>query len=128
MTNETNTDLRQERGRILSNDKRIKRIAGMTWLVPSQTQNAGGYVVNTAEKTCTCPDFELRRCKCKHAIGRSSSSRPSKRTPTASTTVTESLSYSRTTHSQDWTAYNASPDLPERRTSSRRFCAASAKA
>jgi transposase len=106
MTNETNTDLRQERGRILSNDKRIKRIAGMTWLVPSQTQNAGGYVVNTAEKTCTCPDFELRRCKCKHAWAVEFVQTIETHSD-GSTTVTESFSYSRTTHGQDWTAYNA---------------------
>ncbi len=31
-------DLRQERGRLLSLDKRIKNVAGVTWVVPSQTQ------------------------------------------------------------------------------------------
>jgi hypothetical protein len=106
MTNETNTDLRQERGRILSNDKRIKHIAGMTWLVPSQTQNAGGYVVNTAEKTCTCPDYELLRCRCKHQWA-VSFVQTVETDAAGNTTVTETLSYSRTTHSQDWTANNA---------------------
>jgi hypothetical protein len=62
----TTTDLRQERGRLLSKHQGIKHIAGMTWLVPSQTQTSGGYIVNIAEKTCTCPDYELRRCRCKH--------------------------------------------------------------
>src|SRR5208283_5575183 len=64
MTTNNETDLRQERGRLLSQNKGIKKIAGVTWLVPSQTQSSGGYVVNTAEATCTCPDYELRRCKC----------------------------------------------------------------
>jgi hypothetical protein len=50
-TNET--DLRQERGRLLSKNPGIRKVAGVTWLVPSQTQTSGGYVVNTAEGTCT---------------------------------------------------------------------------
>jgi hypothetical protein len=99
------TDLRQERGRLLSNDKRIKHIAGVTWLVPSQTQTAGGYIVNVADHTCTCPDFELRRCRCKHQ--RAVSFVQTVETDGAgNTTVTETLSYSRTTHGQNWTAYN----------------------
>lgn len=99
------TDLRQERGRILSNDRRIKQIAGPTWLVPSQTQATGGYVVNIADKTCTCPDFELRRCRCKHQWAIHYAQTITTHSD-GSTTVTESFSYSRTTHSQDWAAYN----------------------
>ena len=59
-------DARQERGRLLANDKRIRKIEGAMWLVPSQSQNAGGYVVNTLDASCTCPDHETRRTKCKH--------------------------------------------------------------
>lgn len=59
-------DARQEKGRLLANDKRIKLVAGDTWLVPSQSQNSGGYTVDVAEGTCSCPDYELRRTKCKH--------------------------------------------------------------
>jgi transposase len=106
-TNETNTDLRQERGRILSNDRRIKHIAGPTWLVPSQTQPTGGYVVNTAEKTCTCPDHELRRCRCKHQWA-VSFVQTVETDGAGNTTVTQSLSYSRTSNfGKDWNAYNA---------------------
>lgn len=66
MQNETNeTDLRQERGRLLSLDKRIKNVAGVTWVVPSQTSETA-YLVNAKEGTCSCPDYELRRCRCKH--------------------------------------------------------------
>jgi transposase len=102
----TNTDLRQERGRLLSSDKRIKHIAGVTWLVPSQTQPTGGYVVNTAEATCTCPDFELRRCKCKHAWA-VEFVQTIETHADGTQTVTESMTYSRTQHGQDWSAYNA---------------------
>ena len=103
-TNET--DLRQERGRILSTDKRIKRIAGVTWLVPSQTQTSGGYLVNAAEGTCSCPDYELRRCRCKHQWA-VTFAQTIEQHADGSQTVTESMTYSRTTHEQDWTAYNA---------------------
>jgi hypothetical protein len=105
MTTNNETDLRQERGRLLSQNKGIKHIAGQTWLVPSQTQPTGGYVVNTAEKTCTCPDFELRRCKCKHAWA-VEFVQTFENHADGTQTVTESMSYSRTTHQQDWSAYN----------------------
>jgi transposase len=100
------TDLRQERGRILSQDKRIKHIAGVTWLVPSQTQVSGGYLVNIAEATCTCPDYELRRCRCKHQWAVTFAQTIETHSD-GSQTVTESMTYSRTTHEQNWPAYNA---------------------
>jgi len=103
-TNET--DLRQERGRILSNDKRIKHVAGPTWMVPSQTQVAGGYLVNAAEKTCTCPDYELRRCRCKHQWAVKFARTVETHTD-GSQTVTDSMTYTRTTYEEDWPAYNA---------------------
>jgi transposase len=106
MSSEINTDLRQERGRILSNDKRIKHVAGQTWMVPSQTQVAGGYLVNVAEKTCTCPDFELRRCRCKHQWA-VEFARTVETHADGSQTVTDSMTYTRTTYEQDWPAYNA---------------------
>jgi transposase len=103
-TNET--DLRQERGRLLSKNPGIRKVAGVTWLVPSQTQTSGGYVVNTAEGTCTCPDYELRRCRCKHQFA-VSFIQTIETDSDGNTTLTQSFSYSRTTHSQDWNAYNA---------------------
>lgn len=106
MSNESATDLRQERGRILSNDKRIKHVAGPTWMVPSQTQVAGGYLVNVAEKTCTCPDYELRRCRCKHQWAVEFAHTVETHAD-GSQTVTESMTYTRTTYDQDWPAYNA---------------------
>jgi hypothetical protein len=62
----TMTEARQEKGRLLSTDNRIKHVAGSTWLVPSQSQPAGGYLVDTSAAKCTCPDFELRGLRCKH--------------------------------------------------------------
>ena len=106
MTTTNEMDLRQERGRILSNDKRIKHIAGVTWLVPSATQVSGGYIVNTAEKTCTCPDYELRRCRCKH-MWAIEFAQTIEQHADGSQTVTESMTFTRTTHTQDWPAYTA---------------------
>jgi len=103
-TNET--DLRQERGRLLSKNPGIRKVAGVTWLVPSQTQTSGGYIVNVAEKTCTCPDYELRRCRCKHQWA-VSFVQTVETDADGNQTVTETLSYHRTTYKQDWNAYNA---------------------
>lgn len=61
-----NIDARQEKGRLLARDRRIKLVSGATWSVPSQTANSGAYMVNVMAATCSCPDFEIRRRKCKH--------------------------------------------------------------
>ena len=37
------------------------------WLVPSQS-GRGKYKVDLHQQTCTCPDYEVRRNKCKHII------------------------------------------------------------
>lgn len=106
MTTNNETDLRQERGRLLSKNPGIKHIAGVTWLVPSQTQPTGGYVVDTAAKTCSCPDFELRHLRCKHQWA-VELVQTIKIDAAGNTTKTETLTYSRTAHGQDWSAYNA---------------------
>jgi hypothetical protein len=58
-------DARRERGLALANDRRIKRIAGNAWSVPSASGN-GSYVVDAAAGACSCPDHETRRTRCKH--------------------------------------------------------------
>jgi hypothetical protein len=40
------TNARQERGRALAGDKRIKGVEGLLWFVPSQTKNEGGCLLN----------------------------------------------------------------------------------
>jgi transposase len=97
---------RQEKGRQLANDRRIKRIEGAMWVVPSQSQNAGSYVVNMLAASCSCPDYELRRCKCKHQWA-VELSQTVETAPDGSTTVTESVKVTRKTYSQDWPRYNA---------------------
>lgn len=104
MNTATTDDGREERGRLIAATGRIKQ-SGSVWLVPSQT-NSGMYVVDLAAEegpTCNCPDWELRRQRCKHIhsveffIIRETDS---------DGTVTETRSV-RVTYKQDWPKYNA---------------------
>ena len=74
------------------------------YLVPSQTQTSGSYVVDTTNKSCTCPDFETRgpdhRCKHLWAV---LIVRREVTMPDGTTVVTEK----RITYSQNWPAYRA---------------------
>jgi transposase len=99
-------DTRQEKGLVLARDKRIHHVTGSTWVVPSQSTADGAYIVNTAEGTCSCPDHETRRCKCKHqwAI---EIVKTVEKTSGGLKVVTESIKVTRKTYSQDWANYNA---------------------
>lgn len=99
-------DARQERGRLLAQDKRIKRIEGAMWFIPSQSQNAGGYLVNRLAATCSCPDHELRRVKCKHQWA-VEFSQVVETAADGSQVVTETVKVTRKTYAQDWPRYNA---------------------
>lgn len=74
------------------------------YLVPSQS-GAGLYTVSLdgAMPTCTCPDFEARRMKCKHLWAVEFALRREER-PDGTTVVTKTM---RVTYAQDWPAYNA---------------------
>jgi transposase len=100
------TDARQEKGRSLSKDRRIKRVEGSLWFVPSQSKNEGGYLVNVLAATCSCPDHETRRVRCKHMIA-VELSRTVEVAPDGSTVVTETVKVTRKTYTQNWPAYNA---------------------
>ena len=94
-------DLRQERGRLLSLDKRIKHVEGAMWFVPSQTEGGKGYLVNLLGVTCTCDDYDLRRQKCKHMWAvefvRAAADAP----------PVEAVKVPRPSYKQDWPRYNA---------------------
>jgi len=107
-------DARQEKGRLLANDKRIKLVGGNTWLVPSQSQNSGGYTVDVAEGTCSCPDYELRRTKCKHQWA-VELTRTVETAPDGTKVLTETMTVTRRTYAQDWPNYNAA-QCAEKRT------------
>lgn len=100
------TDARQEKGRNLARDKRIKRVEGAIWYVPSQSKNEGGYLVNVLAATCSCPDHELRRVRCKHMIA-VEVVQTVQVAEDGSATVTETVKVTRKTYTQDWPKYNA---------------------
>jgi transposase len=99
-------DARQEKGLILSRDKRIKQVVGPTWAVPSQSDQDRAYLVNVSAATCSCPDFELRKGKCKH-MWAVEIIRTVETAPDGSTVVTESVKVTRKTYVQDWPRYSA---------------------
>lgn len=102
----TAIDLRQSRGIEIAKAKshRIRQLTDQSWLVPSQTNASGGYVVSLADGTpsCSCPDFEERRLRCKH-LWAIAYFRRELTLPDGTTLVTEE----RITYSQNWPAYNA---------------------
>jgi transposase len=99
-------DARQEKGLVLAKDKRVRHVSGPTWAVPSQSNDASAYLVNAVAATCTCPDFELRRRKCKHIFA-VEFVRTVETAPDGTKTVTESIKVTRKTYVQDWPRYNA---------------------
>ncbi|MGC9986663.1 MAG: transposase [Polyangia bacterium] len=99
-------DERQEKGLLLSHDRRIKPVGNAMWLVPSQSQNSGGYLVNAKEATCSCPDYELRHTKCKHQWA-VEFVQTVETASDGSQVTTESIKVTRKTYSQDWPNYNA---------------------
>ena len=60
--------------RILSNDQAHQASRWRDLGGSIADADVGGYLVNTLAATCTCPDHETRRCKCKHHVGRRDSS------------------------------------------------------
>lgn len=79
------------------------RKRGDDWIVPSQT-GTGSYRVRLGEPhpTCSCPDHQVRRVKCKHI--RAVEIRVTREElPDGTTVVTETK---RTTYKQNWPAYN----------------------
>jgi len=76
------------------------------WLVPSQTTEGSKYVVDTATSKCTCADFELRRCKCKHQFAVEFVQVVEVK-PDGSAAVTQTVNVVRKTYPQAWPQYNA---------------------
>jgi len=95
-------DLREERGRLLSQDKRIKHVEGAMWFVPSQTEGGKGYLVNLLAVTCTCDDYELRKGKCKHQWAVEFV-----RAAAEGAAPVEPIKVPRKTYPQNWPVYNA---------------------
>ncbi len=93
---------RESRGAQIAATSHLRK-RGEDWLVPSQS-GKGTYRVQMGNPhpTCTCPDHQLRRSKCKH-IRAVEISIKREALPDGTTVVTETK---RTTYKQNWTAYN----------------------
>ena len=99
-------DTREQRGQQLAAMAKVKHVDGALWMVPSQTGSGGGYLVNTTAATCSCPDYELRRTKCKHQWA-VEFSRTVETAADGSRVVTETMTVTKKTYTQDWHNYNA---------------------
>jgi transposase len=79
---------------------------GNVWLVPSQAGH-GEYEVRPDPEAprCTCPDFEFRNAKCKHVLA-VEYMLMRETTADGQTVVTETMTVTRKTYTQDWPAYN----------------------
>src|SRR5215213_3262080 len=95
---------REQRGLELAKAANIRR-TDRAWYVPSQNGKGHHYSVNLDGDSprCTCPDYELRRQKCKHIFAVEYTLKQEV-SPNGTVTVTETK---RVTYKQDWSAYNA---------------------
>ncbi len=94
-------DNRELRGLQIAATKKIRH-GKDGWVVPSQTGDGTFYHVSLEEQTCTCPDHELRRVKCKHIFAVEYTIRRETDT-NGNVTTTKTV---RLTYAQNWTAYN----------------------
>lgn len=95
-------DGRRARGLALAKSARIKNVTGALWIIPSAS-HSGTYVVNTNEQSCSCPDHEDRKVKCKH-LWALEFARHQVVEADGTKVVEQSLQI---TYRQDWRAYNA---------------------
>jgi len=105
----TGIEVRKQRGLEIAALARIDKM-GDFYMVPSQhTLRHTKYRVRYSNEapTCTCPDFETRGCRCKHIYAVEFYVRR-ENNPDGSTTVTEQVTVTKTrkTYPQDWSAYN----------------------
>jgi transposase len=104
------TEARKQRGLEIAALAKINKENGF-YIVPSQfNPRQSRYQVKYDAKhpTCTCEDFAQRGCRCKH-IYAVEFVRRRELNPDGTTTVTESVTITKTrkTYPQNWTAYNA---------------------
>lgn len=101
-------EIREQRGLVIAATTKIRRY-GDRWQVPSQSGH-GFYMVSLSDSgTCSCPDWETRRENCKHIYAAMFYVRREVHGDDGVTTVTETLTVTETrpTYPQAWSAYNA---------------------
>ena len=96
-------EVRKQRGLQIAKTSRIVRTEKGYWKVPSQS-GSGYYLIKSikGEVKCNCPDYETRRCKCKHiwAIELIVTQQVDNE---GNITITQTK---RITYAQDWKNYN----------------------
>ncbi len=96
-------EVRKQRGLQIAKTSRIVRTEKGYWKVPSQS-GSGYYLIKSVkgEVKCNCPDYETRRCKCKHiwAIELIVTQQVDNE---GNITITQTK---RITYAQDWKSYN----------------------
>jgi transposase len=106
--------LREQKGRDIADRARIIR-DGNLYLVPSQS-GRGKYKVDPQAKTCSCPDYDIRRNRCKHLIAVELTVERTQTTVVEGdkTTMVETVKVTRKTYKQEWPAYNAAQTQEKR--------------
>ena len=102
--NENQINPRQIRGIDIAKRYTIKEENG-TWFVPSSSGKSTRYKVCLKNQNCTCPDFEIRRAKCKHIFAVEYSFEQDF-LESLDTLEVAKTAKRRKTYKQDWTAYN----------------------
>lgn len=103
MQNKIDLEGRRQRGLLIAQRSKIRKTE-RGWRVPSQTKHTY-YIVRynmlNGQPTCTCPDHQELRCKCKHIWAVLFTTQVS-RDEQGNTVLTKSV---KLTYSQDWSAY-----------------------
>ncbi len=95
------TERRLAKAQKIANTGGLLDVGDGVWIVPSQSKAKGGYVINTAQGTCTCADFEDWGVACKHILAvRLFQSLQHQISIDASTDIM------RPSYQQNWPAYN----------------------
>ncbi len=102
--NENLQNPRQLRGLDIAKRYTIKEENG-TWFVPSSSGKSNRYKVDLAKQNCTCPDYEIRRQKCKHIFAVEYKFEQ-EFIAELDTLAIARIAKVRKTYKQDWTAYN----------------------
>lgn len=105
--NREQIEVRKQKGVEIAKTSRIMKTE-KGWTVPSQS-GQGSYLVisNGFEASCTCPDYETRRCKCKH-VWAVELTVTKEIDGEGNVTITKTV---RKTYAQDWHNYNVSQQV-----------------
>ncbi|MDQ6787784.1 MAG: transposase [Acidobacteriota bacterium] len=100
-------NVRELRGLDIANRYTIKQENGM-WFIPSTSGKSTRYKVDLKSQKCDCPDFEIRRQKCKHIFAAEYAFEQDflSELSTEDITIPQAYLPAKKTYSQDWKAYN----------------------